>query len=346
MRRESIFVSIAAFCDPYLQFTIESAFHQAQNPESLVLGVVDQNTESLWPWLARQPFSDQVRYLHIHPVHSRGVCWARHLAQTLFDGESYFLQIDSHTWFALRWDEILRTHIEVLRKLGEKPILSIYPPGFEFDEAGKPFKKISLSERVAYFRVKPEQSLTAEDPSLTFKVDYKALPTQENGAPVIRAYYALGFHVAGGFLFSLGNMVKEIPYDPGFYFHGEEQGVALRAFTHGWEIFHPQFHLVPLFHLYKLPKSSSNSLHWRTDLEAQRSVKWPERRRQARQRLADLVTGRLSSPYGLGTARTIQAFVERSGIDYPHFALEPCKVDLTSVELDDRQTEVFEGIEK
>lgn len=346
MGRDSIFVSIAAFCDPYLKFTIESAFRQAQRPDSLVLGVVDQNIESLWPWLAKQPFSHQVRYLHIHPVHSRGVCWARHLAQALFDDESYFLQIDSHTWFAAHWDQILRTHMEVLRTLGEKPILSIYPPGFEFDDAGTPFKKISLSERVAYFRVKPEQSLTLEDPTLTFKVDYKALPKQENGPAVMRAYYALGFHIAGGFLFSPGDLVKEIPYDPGFYFHGEEQGIALRAFTHGWELFHPQFHLVPLFHLYKLPKSSSTSLHWRNDLEAQRPVKWPERRRQARQRLGDLVSGRLSSPYGLGTARTMQAFVERSGIDYPRLVLEPRKVDLTSVELDDRQAQAFGCIER
>ncbi|WP_239056574.1 UDP-N-acetylglucosamine-transferase [Wenzhouxiangella limi] len=108
MEKASIFVSIAAFCDPFLRFTIESLFKQASVPETLVLGVVDQSAEPIGPWLAAQPFADQVRYLHIDPLHSRGVCWARHLAQTLYDDEAYFLQVDSHTWFAARCDDALR----------------------------------------------------------------------------------------------------------------------------------------------------------------------------------------------------------------------------------------------
>lgn len=328
MDKASIFVSIAAFCDPFLRFTIESLFKQASVPETLVLGVVDQSAEPIGPWLATQPFADQVRYLHIDPLHSRGVCWARHLAQTLYDDEAYFLQIDSHTWFAARWDDALRAHMQVLKTLSDKPVLSIYPPGFEFDASGQPVKTISLSQRVAVFNVKPNQTLTEDNRVLTFKVAYQALPEGAKNDPPESVYYARGFHVAGGFLFAPGRFVQDVPYDPRFYFHGEEQGLAVRAFTRGWELFHPQFHRVPLFHLYKMPASKSPNLHWREDLEARRTIKWTERRRRGRQRLNDLLSGRLEAPYALGTARSLEDFIERSGIDYLNLRIGSPKSDL------------------
>lgn len=313
--KPTIFISIAAFCDPFLRFTIESLFSAASMPEALVLGVVDQTTEPLSQWLDEQPFADQVRYLHVHPLHSRGVCWARHLAQTLFDDEAWFLQVDSHTWFEPGWDALLRAHMARLMARSERPVLSIYPPGFEFDQQGQPVKKISPTSSVAYFKVKPEQSLQADNRVLTFKVAYQKLPSESLNREY-SWYYARGFHLAGGFLFTPGRFVHEVPYDPRFYFHGEEQGLALRAYTRGWDLFSPQFHRVPLWHLYKMPASASPNLHWRQDLEARRRIKWPERRRQARERLNDLLAGRLEQPYALGSERPLEAFTELSGIDY------------------------------
>ena len=327
----SIFVSIAAFCDPYLRFTIKSLFAEAKHPEALTLGVVDQSLDSLGPWLAEQPFADQVRYLHVDPLHSRGVCWARHLAQTLYDDEAWFLQVDSHTWFASGWDDVLRQHLRGLLILSKKPVLTTYPPGFEFNTDGLPVKRISPSEQVARFGVKPGQSLTADNPVLTFKVVFEPLPMEEEPVTANACHYVRGFHLAGGFLFTLGQFVRDVPYDPLFYFHGEEQGLALRAFTRGWELYHPQFHRVPLFHLYKMPKSASPNLHWREDLEARRSIKWPERRRRAQQRLSELLAGRLQAPYALGAERSLEAFVKCSGIDYPNLRIAEPDVEFVRV---------------
>ena len=54
--------------------------------------------------------------------------------------------------------------------------------------------------------------------------------------------------MAAGCIFAKGSFVKEIPYDPNYYFYGEELSMALRAFTNGYSFFHiPD---VPLFHLY------------------------------------------------------------------------------------------------
>lgn len=330
MSKGSIFVSIAAFCDPFLRFTIESLFAEASNPQALVLGVVDQSTEPLAGWLAGQPFADQVRYLHIDPLHSRGVCWARHLAQSLYDDEAYFLQVDSHTWFSPGWDETLFGHMSRLLEISKKPVLSIYPPGFEFDDGGRPVRRTAPSQSVAVFKVKPNQALTPDSLVLTFKVAFCNPPAAAHGSQTGSCHYALGYHLAGGFLFAPGEFVREVPYDPRFYFHGEEQGLALRAFTRGWDLFHPQFHQVPLFHLYKMPASASPNLHWRQDLEARRTIKWSERRRRAQQRLSGLLAGQLAAPYGLGSERLLEAFTARSGIDYSKLRIE--SPELTLVE--------------
>ena len=42
--------------------------------------------------------------------------------------------------------------------------------------------------------------------------------------------------------------MSEVPYDPELYFHGEEITLAIRAFTHGYTLFHPPEHV--LWHEY------------------------------------------------------------------------------------------------
>lgn len=316
--QRTIFVSIASFCDPYLRFSIESAMAQATQPERIVLGVVDQSSEPLNPWLADQVYADRVRYLLIDPLHSRGVCWARHLAQALFDDEDFFLQVDSHTWFQPGWDELLVQHMQRLSQVSHKPLLSIYPPGFEFDADGQPVIRRDLGPNVGAFVPKPNQALSGESRVLKFKaISRQPLSDNANEADAVDVWhYARGTHLAGGFLLASGEFVHEVPYDPSFYFHGEEQGLALRAFTHGWDVFHPQFNRVPVHHLYKVPQSASPNLHWRHDFEARRRVKWPERRTRARQRLNELIAGRLKPPYGLGEQRSLAEFIACSGLDY------------------------------
>ena len=56
------------------------------------------------------------------------------------------------------------------------------------------------------------------------------------------------FHVGAGCLWAPGRIAQALPYDPWLYFHGEEQALALRLFTHGWDLFHVPG--LPVHHLY------------------------------------------------------------------------------------------------
>lgn len=306
MRAPSIFVSIASFCDPHLQFTLDNLFEKAANPQRISVGVVNQTFQPDPRAHETRPYARQVRYVSVDAVDSRGVCWARSIAGTLYRGEDFILQIDSHTWFRQGWDShLVQLHHDISGQV-TKPVLSTYPPGFEFDDNDQPVASIKDSEQVMALKVHEETRLEPGNPVLRFKTDWV------KGKP-----WVLGFHLAGGFLFARGAFVGEVPYDPNLYFHGEEQSLATRAWTRGWNIVHPRMVDVPLYHLYKQKGKAHEGQHWRKDLEARRSEKFSDLTNLARARLSALLYEQsVSGDFGLGGQRTLAEFVAFSGIDY------------------------------
>ena len=106
----SIFISIASYQDPLLVSTILSAYDNAENKNDLIFSVCDQSDNSIK--INEITFSDQIHYDHIDPLFSKGPCWARHRAQSFFNNEDFFLQIDSHTQFLPNWDSIFIQQLE------------------------------------------------------------------------------------------------------------------------------------------------------------------------------------------------------------------------------------------
>lgn len=299
-----IFVSVAAFCEPFLEHTLRDAVTKAKNPSQLVFAVVDQTPVPRRAELRALCKPAQLRYVHIDPVESRGVCWARSLVFSLYQGESFLLQIDSHMLFEPDWDVQLVSQWLSLKAISAKPIVSTYPYGFEFEDE-KPVVKINISKKTTLvLRPHPETTLSDTNATLRFMAEH-----------VFTRKPVRGCHLAGGFLFAAGSFVDEIPYDPRLYFHGEEQSLSVRAFTHGWDIFHPPH--IPLFHLYKAPNKEHHTHHWHPEWEKLRDFKFTQLSELAKQRLMDLVYARQDlGRFGLGSIRTLEDFAKFSGIDY------------------------------
>ena len=109
-------------------------------------------------------FANQIRYVFINAVDARGACWARHLAQSLYQDEQYFLQIDSHSWFDKDWDDLCIGLMESNFTPNPKKMYSCYARGFEFID-GKP-TDTSGTKDLIYQRLKPGESLKESDPLL------------------------------------------------------------------------------------------------------------------------------------------------------------------------------------
>ncbi len=296
----SIFVSIASYCDPRLRATVESALASARHPNRLHFGIVDQSA------LAYEA-PGGASYVRIDPAQARGPCWARAIAMTFYRGEEWFLQIDSHMDFESDWDERLVSQAAALAANRKGVVLTTYPNPFVLED-GKAVHKPVTQGALALVVKKG----TGFEPGI-WRLVFEGYPVEVNAA-------LPGFHVGAGCLFATGRFAIDFPYDPAIYFHGEEQDVALRLFTAGWDIFHPPG--MPIYHLYTAPDAGAGrGLHWDEDHDAARDVKWKDLEERSRRRLAQLVEGAPLGAYGLGRVRTIADFAAFSGIDYTRRAI-------------------------
>lgn len=293
-----IFVSVASYRDPLLWRTLASCLDAAAERSRVSIGVVDQSPEPATRELAGVPAAN-LRYLHLHHRYGRGPCFARAIAASLWQGEEFFLQVDSHTVFEPGWDGRLIAALESVADTNPRSILTTYPCPFGM-EGGVAVPQRMPGKAIA-LRVLPGTGF-GESPVLGFQ-----------GVPIDSAQPIAGFHVGAGCLFTRGFLLQEVPIDPYLYFAGEEQNLAVRAWTAGWDILHPPE--MPIYHLYDA--TADRPLHWGDADDADRPVRWWTLREQAELRLSRLLfDGEDLGAYGLGRQRSLHEFARFSGIDY------------------------------
>lgn len=300
-----IFVSIASYCDELLFFTINSCIKNALNPNNIYFGIVDQNNSSQKDKIEKLDFKEQIRYVYINKLDSQGVCWARNIAFSLVSDEDYLLQIDSHMLFEKDWDKTLLEQYNKLEKKSEKPIISTYPYDFYLDENNEPVYKKPSGKTVLVLRPHPDTKLEEQSAVLRFRALHKF--TNEE---------VLGAHLAAGFIFTKATFIEEVPYDPFLYFHGEEQSLAVRSYTKGWDIYHPTW--IPIYHCYKKKDISYDTHHWNKEVDEKRVLNANYLKNRATKRLNQLLygDGLKSSVYGLGNKRSLEEYTKFTGIDY------------------------------
>ena len=302
----SIFISIASYQDPLLVSTIWSAYSNAHNKDDLIFSICDQSDNPVK--VGELPFAHQIKYDHVDPIFAKGPCWARHRAQSLYEGEKYFLQIDSHTQFSPDWDILFEDAFLKIAAMGEedsyfkKPVITSYPRSFQVIDFEKGTFAINNGD-------KHTQVITYREDSIFSRGSF----SRQIGIPTKHLEVTHAYLMAAGCIFTRGEFVKEIPYDPNYYFYGEELSMALRAFTHGYSFFHiPD---VPLFHLYTDVSNLPRKLHWDPEDDKNRAVKWHELEKKSLDRLDDLFAGNIQDSMGLGFERSIDEYALLSGID-------------------------------
>ena len=282
--KNKIFVRIASYRDPELIPTIEDCIKKAKNPELLSFGICYQDSKF------SKKFDKDPRFkiLKINYKESKGVCWARHQVESLYNKEEFTLQIDSHTRFIKNWDEEL---IKMWKEIKDpNAILSTYPSQYFPDV---PEEKWQTATQII------RASSILKDGHLEQIPDY---------LDPKRTHVYNAICIAAGFIFSKGSVIKKVPYDPELYFLGEEASLALRLFTNGYNLYHPYKNI--LWHYYT---RSGQKKHWE-DFK-----NWKDLNIISRKRF-DCLLGKSNEfelgKYGLGNKRTLLDFMNYSGVDY------------------------------
>lgn len=248
----SIYVSLGTYRDPYCPMTLKSLYSQAEHPERLFVGLLQQNCfesecrtgvlkggkvetmgsdDNCYELFCASPEgkrsgacnTGQVRLFNVNESESLGPYMARYLGAKFYRGEQYYLQIDSHSEFVDKWDSKLIHMMDTAE--AKKPVISGYPPDSSFNWKDSIGFRMCDSE---FARAQIEWQIIRLGSSMAF--DSK-VPETPRYAPF----------VAAGFFFAWGGFLHEVPFDPllPWIFMGEEISMSARLWTAGYDIFSP-----------------------------------------------------------------------------------------------------------
>ena len=234
-----------------------------------------------------------------------GLCAARYEASLLHEDEEYVMHVDSHMRFAAFWDVCVIDQFS--RCPGEKKALSEYNMNYG-DYIGEPVDSVCFDQMAHVGGKKVGFSYFQAN-------SYKARFTGKFGfqGPDPRR----GAFIGGHFLFGRPEMDIDVPSDPDTYFTADEACVAMRLWTHGYDIWHPGVRSV--FHLYgrvevaaKLDSKAKVERFSNGRESSMRSAGEPAR-------MFKLFTDGLNpdfARFGLGTERTAEEYYSYAGINY------------------------------
>ena len=287
----TIFVSIAAYRDPELGPTIVDCLQKARDPGALRFGVCWQYGDGdAAPAILADP---RIQVIDVPWHKSAGACWARAEIMRLWRNEDFFLQLDSHHRFTPDWDA--RLIDQMARTNRAKSVLSAHPAGYD------PLTGV-------------------HDPAEPMQIDLHDFGT--DGIPTTRPHVIPDWEntrqpvparfTAAGFLFAPGSFIRDVPYDPGLYFMGEEIMLAIRAFTNGYDLFHPAEHI--LWHEYTRPERPK---HWEDHVpERGAAVDWRDRDRAARRKVSAFLSAPTQGVFGMGNARSLKDYEKYTGLNF------------------------------
>lgn len=287
-----------------LKATIYDALVKAKNPKRLFFGIVEQSLPQERMVQNYNLSSDQIRYMGVNLEEARGLGWARSLAMNLYNNEDWFFQIDAHMVFDKDWDETFIRETKKCQVHNERVITGALPLEFTIKD-GMPYIPHRNSNVIATV------SYTGE-----MHADYfNQIARAETDSSVALK----GFSIAGGCAFAPGYIVNELPYDPNHYFNREQPAWSIRAYTHGWDIYHiPN---LPIYHIFQRTHSVSA---WDDEAEKRRFCGWAEMEKRSTKRFKDMVENKPGlGIFALGNKRTLQDYANFCGVDYINMSIDP-----------------------
>ncbi len=294
---DTIFVQIASYRDPQLVPTLDDLFEKADTPENLHITIAWQTSEEdIWDNLDKYSSDERVHIIKIPYQEAKGVCWARNLVQQNYKGERYTLQLDSHHRFVKGWDTELIDMFKSLQGQGiKKPLLTAYAPSF--DPENDPEGRVREPWKMDFDRFTPE--------GIIFFLPSTIEQANSLTQPVPARFYSAHF------AFTSGEFSKEVQHDPSFYFHGEEISISVRAFTHGYDLYHP--HKTLVWHEYT---RKGRTKHWDDDHTWSTANQYTHKRvKQLLGTDGEAFTNDFGI-YGLGRHRSLEEYEKYAGIRF------------------------------
>ncbi len=274
-------------------------------------------------------FDHNLRVLVMPAREAKGPTVARSLIETnLYRGEMFFMCIDSHMVMAKHWDKKAIAQLRRCQQQGSKPILTMHPEDWVSRNTARLTwadpETVDHDADESWYAERPARFLCAgklqRDSGL---IELASRPIAKTPVrPLLQMFWSPCFS------FTYASAHIDVPMDPEchYLFAGEEIGMSVRLWTHGWDFYVP-------FSCLCLHKSDRS--YRRTFWELGKSSIKAEKRIQAMigirghdtvkpPRLTENI--RVSERYGPGTVRTIAEFEQFANVNFAD-----CHVDKMAV---------------
>lgn len=286
---ERIFVTIPSYCDPDLANTVKSLFRKADDPSRVRASIFEQEDVNTRLYM-KECYDWNIDIERIHYTDAQGAGYARAQAQKAYDGEEYHYQIDSHSRFKQGWDtKMIEMHKSIDK---DKVVLSQHPLPMIPDGDGY---KVVLKH--------PKLWNYPSYPSAVWSRTHRCWTARRNKMPLHKPHEA--YTVLAGNLFTTGNFIEEVPYDPDIAWMGEELCLAARAYTRGWSIYAPNECYI--YHFYKRPAEKKL---WTKDRIGIKKFSWHSLEMRTHESVEKVLAGQTTGEFGVKKGDRWEAFQE------------------------------------
>ncbi|KXS09634.1 glycosyltransferase family 60 protein [Gonapodya prolifera JEL478] len=253
-----IFVSVPAYRDLDVHSTLASLFGRASNPTRVFAGVLYQDAPEdagMHDPTLIESWKGQVRTRTWHARDAQGPVVARSEVATMWEGEEYYMQIDSHMRFGKHWDLRL---LDLIRRCPDpaRSVLTTYPPNYEpeaeTENRATPSDCVARGPVILYVSKLDDNGMPRVSGRVFTLSNPHAIPppplsnllngVSGSGDPqrdAQRQYGLLPSRLASaGFVFAPSSILNDVPADPTLrhLFFGEETLWSARAWTRGWDL--------------------------------------------------------------------------------------------------------------
>lgn len=244
LKPQKIFVSIPSYRDDQCSDTLMSLVQQADHPEHLHIFICEQNSIIDRNCLDQCKVDKTCSLLNVKIERlsyreAKGPLWARFRINQHYDGEEYYLQLDSHIRMIKHWDTILKNQLELCG--GSNAVLTQYP--CEFINVPRKDRNNPVKEKWKSDKLRGPMYVKSFGDEGFFRI------TSNYTTDISRQPFR-ATAIAAGFMFSKGTLLKDCylfdPYQ--FLFFGEETDLTIQAFCAGYDIYSPNVNIC--YHLY------------------------------------------------------------------------------------------------
>ncbi len=296
MIKDSIFIPIAACEERFIEQTVRSAFHNADNPNNIYFGIFNNIINQEHSLLDNDFLTNNSQILYtevISPV-PLGIGFGRMNASLLqFERFEYSFQIDAHTLFTKHWDKKL---IEIFNKIknensiDENKIILSGSTGLSWSYNENNLNEIfGIKDGELFFKIDPfdlekdcmeqiNQGLATNNfiydgkQGDLFSPSNVNFPVVYGGKHFDDAEYKEVDSVHGTFMFSKSKLNRDVLHDPEDYFNGDQTNYSIRLLSRGYKIFTPRLPVIAVLNKFIKRKNKNNttfdlfdeSYNWRT----------------------------------------------------------------------------------